>query len=83
MPYVIFLKYFILYKGNIEDYLKKCGFIVESKHILLEETFGKQENTIKLFFFVITAFFYQGFLSRTLTNHKAAREGRRPSFNPL
>ena len=28
-------------------------------------------------------FFYQGFLSRALTTHRAAVEGRRPSFIPL
>ena len=28
-------------------------------------------------------FFYQGFLSRTLTTHRTAGEGKRPSFFPL
>ena len=28
-------------------------------------------------------FIYQGFLSRTLTTHRTAGEGRRPSFIPL
>ena len=31
----------------------------------------------------ILFFFYQGFLSRTLTIHRTAREGRGPSFIPL
>ena len=83
MPYAIFLKCFILYKGNIEDYLKKCWFIAESKHIILEETFGKQENTTKLGFFVVAVFLYQDFLSKTVMTHKAAGEWRRPSFNPI
>ena len=46
-PYAIFLRCFIHYKRNIEEHLKKCGFSVESKQLLLEEIFGKQENTIK------------------------------------
>ena len=34
-------------------------------------------------FFFFFFFFYQGFLSRTLTAHRTAGEGRRPSFIPL
>ena len=46
-PCAIFLRCFIHYKRNIEEYLKKCGFSAESKQLFLEEIFGKQENTIK------------------------------------
>ena len=45
-PCAIFLRRFIHYKGNIEEHLKKCRFNAESKQLLLEEIFGKQENTI-------------------------------------
>ena len=42
-------------------------------------TLQKMEFSMKDFFF----FFYQGFLSKTLTIHRTAREGRGPSFIPL
>ena len=42
-------------------------------------TLQKMEFSMKDFF----SFFYQGVLSKTLTIHKTAREGRGPSFTPL
>ena len=49
-------------KAFIDDFQGKCGFSAESKHLFLEETYGKQENTITfllllLLFFSIRVFF--------------------------
>ena len=61
-------KYFIVYNHTLFE-----------SHNLLQ--FFLQPFLVKgpLLFF----FFYQGFLSRTLTTHRTAGEGRGPSFIPL
>ena len=45
----------------------------------IKEVLLTLKNTNVSFFF----FFYQGFLSQTLTTHRTAGEGRGPSFSTL
>ena len=52
-----------------------CLFIFR----FLEHKYSFNIKTYNICFF----FFYQGFLSRTLTTHKTAGEGRGPSFIPF
>ena len=52
------------------------------KKVFLEIWQNSQENTCVRVSFLIF-FFYQGFLSRTLTTHRTAGEGRGPSFIQL
>ena len=45
---------------------------------------NREEGTLNVYmFFSFLFFFYQGFLSRTLTTHRIAGEGRGLSFIPL
>ena len=45
---------------------------------------NREEGTLNVYmFFSFLFFFYQGFLSRTLTTHRIAGEDRGPSFIPL
>ena len=48
-----------------------------------ENLYLKMKLHIKLPLFISDFFFYQGFLSQTLTTHRTAGEGRGPSFIPL
>ena len=53
---------------------------------LLEKISKDQKSVFPLADFninLIIFFFYQGFLSRTLTTHRTAGEGRGPSFSTL
>ena len=46
-------------------------------------TAQKNEEILNGKLHIFDYFFYQGFLSRTLTTHRTAWEGRGPSFIPL
>ena len=67
------------YKEHIHAEFSTCGLFV----CLFIFRFLEHKYSFNIKTYNICFFFYQGFLSRTLTTHKTAGEGRGPSFIPF
>ena len=67
------------YKEHIHAEFSTCGLFV----CLFIFRFLEHKYSFNIKTYNICFFFYQGFLSRTLTTDRTAGEGRGPSFIPL
>ena len=70
----------VSFQGLTQERILRCASIVKVRlYKSMAQQSSRQIIEIVAFFF----FFYQGFLSWTMTTHRTAGEGRGPSFIPL
>ena len=67
-------------KAKINKFFLPSKIVTDKTEILRETNTANEFNNFFSFLFL---FFYQGFLSRTLTTHRTAGEGRGPSYFTL
>ena len=75
------------YSKNVRE-LRRISYRVISRRIFYHFNFDISvslsiSRVFSSVFFLFCFFFYQGFLSRTLTTHRTAGEGRGPSYSTL
>ena len=81
------LNYFKIMEENFniiaQDILERTWLTLPWRKSLLyrNQSIDLQSKSMDWFLYIL--FFYQGFLSRTLTTHRTAGEGRGPFFIPL